>query len=403
MRDDPTRRVQAGSTWTAKVELPRDPISGARRSKWISGFPTRKEAERAAVRLRSDLMSGTWGDTPRDLTLARYLVDQWLPLVEARDLKATTKASYRMIVNTYVVPRIGHVLLSTATPMTFERLLADLRQDGRAQRTGGLSAKSRRNIHGVLHKAYGDALRNGLVARNPLDAVLPPRDDSDVEPTAGHRVWTPAQVQAFLDRAQRERLGSLLFLVALTGARRGELVGLLWEDVDLDAATIHIRRAAVIAHGKGVVISTPKTRRSQRTIHIDPTTVAVLRRHRGAQAAERLAAGGAWQDSGLVFPAVTGLCLHPGLVTKAFNRLVEAAGLPRIRLHDLRHTHASVLLAGNVPVTDVSERLGHANPSITLNIYSHVIPGRGAKVALLAADLLLGTPAPDEAAPPYRP
>lgn len=380
-----------GSTWTAKVELPRDPVTGQRHSRWLGGYATKRQAERAALQLRAELLTGTWAQAPRELTVARFLTEQWLPLIEGRDLKASTKAAYQMTVTSYIVPRIGHVPLAEVTPMVIERLLADLRTTGRTLRPGGLSAKTRRNVHGVLHKAFGDALRNGLINRNPLDAVVPPRDTS-TEP-AGHRmaIWTPTQVQAFLGHASQDPSGPILHLLALTGARRGELVALLWDDVDLDTATLDIRRSAVVASGRGVVVSSPKTRHGHRTLHIDPVTTAMLRRHRATQAATRLAAGPLWNDHGLVFPARDGTLLHPGLVSKAFVRLIATAGLPPIRLHDLRHTHASVLLADSVPITDVSERLGHANPSITLNVYSHVLPGRGAQVAQRAADLLLGT------------
>ena len=383
-----------GSTWTAKVELPRDPLTGQRRTRWLGGYDTKKQAERAALELRAEMLTGTWAQAPRELTVARFLLDQWLPLVEGRDLKESTKAAYQMTVTSYVIPRIGHLPLAEVTPMVIERLLSDLRTQGRTLRPGGLSAKTRRNVHGVLHKAFGDALRNGLINRNPLDAVIPPRDTS-TEPAARRMaIWTPAQVQAFLDHAAGNPFGPILHLLLLTGARRGELVALLWDDIDLDTGTLDIRRSAVIAPGRGVIISSPKTRHGHRTVHVDTATVAMLRRHRANQAAHRLAAGPAWHDEGLVFPSRDGTLLHPGLVSKAFTSLTSTAALPSIRLHDLRHTHASVLLAGRVPITEVSERLGHANPSITLNVYSHVLPGRGAEVAQRAADLLLGTTPP---------
>ena len=127
-----------GSTWTAKVELPRDPVTGQRRTKWLGGFDTKKQAERAALALRAQLLTGIWAQAPRELTVGRYLTDQWLPLVEGRDLKASTKAAYQMTITSYVVPRIGHVPLASVTPMVIERLLADLRTDGRTLRDGGL-------------------------------------------------------------------------------------------------------------------------------------------------------------------------------------------------------------------------------------------------------------------------
>jgi integrase len=173
------------------------------------------------------------------------------------------------------------------------------------------------------------------------------------------------------------------------GLRRGEVAGLRWDDVDLDRREAAIRRTRVVV-GWQVHVSEPKTRRSRRTVSLDPTTVAVLRAHRARQLEERLAWGPTWQDSRHVFCSEGGQPLHPQRVTKAFDRMLAIHGLPKIRLHDLRHTSASLALLAGVHPTVVSERMGHANVGITLDTYSHVVKGMQEEAAVKVAELLFG-------------
>jgi integrase len=171
--------------------------------------------------------------------------------------------------------------------------------------------------------------------------------------------------------------------------RRGELLGLRWVDVDLDLARVAVRQTLVLA-GRQVVVSEPKTSRGRRSIALDPRTVAALRTWRAAQAAERLQWGGAWVDSGLCFTREDGTPLHPEWLSDAFAWRVGRVGLPRIRLHDLRHTHASLGLAAGVPVKVMSERLGHTSSSFTADAYQHVTPALEEQAAATVARLVFG-------------
>jgi integrase len=236
----------------------------------------------------------------------------------------------------------------------------------------------------TIRRALRDAARWGLVARNVATLASPPRPRR-----AEMRTWTAGELRAFLDHVAGDRLGALWMLAASTGMRRGELAGLRWADVDLERGRVAIRQTLVLA-GRQVVRSEPKTNRGRRSVALDPRTVAQLRAWRAAQAAERLAWGAGWTSSGLVFTRDDGTPLHPEWLSDAFEWRVRTAGLPPIRLHDLRHTHASLGLAAGVPVKVMSERLGHTTSSFTADAYQHVTPQLEEAAAATVARLVFG-------------
>jgi integrase len=373
-----------GKTWSYKVELGRNPVTGERRMKIVGGFPTSKKAQSARAVAVAHLATGAYVEPAKD-TLREYLLDRWLPAIEARGLRSSTAYSYRMLIEKYCVPHLGHVPLQKVDGMAVTAMYVALGREGKVKSTGGLAPKTIRNLHGVLGKAFRDAVRWGVLVRNPIDAADPPRR-ADVE----MKSWTADQVGTFLRAAEADRLAGLWRLEAMTGMRRGELVALRWSDVDLDAGRLHVRQAAGVVTGVGVVVERPKTAKGTRSISLDEATRAALRQHRRRQLEERMAAGPAWVDTGLVFTHPDGTMFHPGRITKTFRLLLERAGLPPIRLHDMRHSHASLLLGNGVPVKVVSERLGHAQASVTLNVYQHVLPGADEEAAETAARLVLG-------------
>jgi integrase len=236
-------------------------------------------------------------------------------------------------------------------------------------------------------------VRRGYVARNVAAAVDLPKG---MAPEM--HVWSPEQLRAFLDHARRDRLYAAWLLFATTGMRRGEVAGLRWPDVDLEAGRVSPRRPRVVVNYE-VHVSEPKTAKGRRSMALDPATVAALRQHRARQAEERLAVGPRWHDSGLVFTWPDGRPLHPERFTKWFQQIVRAAGLPRIRLHDVRHSYATAALAAGIPAKVVSERLGHATIAITMDTYSHVLPGLDAQAAGTVARLILGDPDQEPARP----
>jgi integrase len=248
-----------------------------------------------------------------------------------------------------------------------------------------LSASTVRRVHATLHRALRDAVRWNRLQRNPVDAADPPRlSSADLE----MKVWSRKELKAFLASARESRLYPLWLTLATTGMRRGEVLGLRWQDIDLEAKTISIRQTRVM-YGYQPLLSTPKTRRGKRQVALDPATVAALKEQRRRQKAERLAQGARGKASGFVFTQEDGEPYHPERVSKLFAGASRRAGLPHIRLHDLRHTYATLALSLGIHPKVVSERLGHASIAITLDTYSHCLPVLSEEAACRVAALVL--------------
>lgn len=206
------------------------------------------------------------------------------------------------------------------------------------------------------------------------------------------KVWSPEQLRRFLDLVADDRLYAVWLLMATTGMRRGEVVGLRWSDVDLEAGRLSVVQTIVTVN-REVLVSEPKTTCGRRSIAFDATTVAALRQLRRRQVEERMALGEAYQESGLVAVLEDGTPINPRLWTSWFVRHAAASGLPHIRLHDLRRSYATAALGAGIPAKIVSERLGHASIAITLDTYSHVLPNMQEQAAEQVAQLILGCPA----------
>lgn len=249
----------------------------------------------------------------------------------------------------------------------------------------GLAPKTVRHVHTMFHKALNDAVRWGLLARNPADRADPPRPASPEM-----HVWSPEQLRTFLKFVEPHRLYAAWLLFGTTGMRRGEVLGLRWREVDLKNKRLSIVRA-LVAVNREVVVSEPKTSKGRRTVALDAVTAAELECHRIRQLEERLRIGEAWQDTGLVFTHEDGSFLSPRLVSSWFAQLARDAGLPRIRLHDVRHSYATAALIAGIPTKVVSERLGHASIAITLDTYSHVLPNMQEDAAEEVARIIFGT------------
>jgi integrase len=379
-----------GNTYTWYLFTP-DPVTGQRRQHTKGGYETKKECQAALNDALTALRIGTFVESSKR-TVARYLLDEWLPAMQPPRVRPSTWLSYQRNLERHVIPALGEIELQRLTPAHLTRFYRTLLTGGRLDGRGGLSAKSVKNIHGALHPALKDAVRWGYVARNVADAADPPK-----VVTPEMQVWTPAQIRTFLTHVRDDRLYAAWMLFATTGMRRGEVAGLRWVDVDLAAGRVTPRKPRVEVNYK-VHVSEPKTAKGKRSLALDPTTAAALREHRARQAEERLIVGPGWQDSGLVFTWGDGRPLHPERFSRWFERLAREAGLPKIRLHDVRHSYATAALAAGVPAKVISERLGHANIAITMDTYSHVLPGMDERAASVVARLILDDEPPGEAA-----
>jgi integrase len=374
------RKRYAGS-YTVIADLGRDPGTGRRRQIWRSVKGTKRDAERLLVELLHERDSGLERPTGRQ-TVGQYL-ERWLDDYVAPSLSPRTASDHRRVVRKVLIPALGSVELAALRPQQIQSLYGRLLRDGRADGRGGLSKRSVRIYHQVLHTALHHAVRWQLLARNPADAVQPPR-------AARRELLTlsPADVSRLLAAADETSIGALARMAVMTGMRRSELLGLRWRDVDLAGGLANIQQTAQRISGQGWVFSQPKTQLSRRSVALSPDTVRILAGHRTAQLETRLLAGPAYEDRDLVFATPLGTPLEPGTILRTWYRVLDVAGVGHVRWHDLRHAHATLLLSAGIHPKVVSERLGHASVSITLDTYSHVLPGLQASAAAQLDTLL---------------
>ncbi|MGO8685380.1 MAG: tyrosine-type recombinase/integrase [Thermoleophilia bacterium] len=353
-----------------------------RRRQTKGGFRTRKDCQVAMTKAVAAVAAASFVPATH-VTLREFLLTEWLPTIRG-SLRETTYESYKGLCSDHIIPRLGCLKLQQLTASEINGLYAHLLQAGRVRGSGGLSASSVRRVHAALHRALRDAVRWGRLTVNPAAAVDPPKVSAEHEERT---VWSAAQLAAFLESVRDDRLTALWRLLALTGMRRGEALGLEWGDLDMEASRLSICRALVPVNGVAHLCE-PKTRQGRRTLALDRETLATLQAHAARQAAERSQAGAAWQSSDSVFVRPNGAQLEPYAVSKAFRNHLQAACLPAIRLHDLRHTYASLALASGINPRIVSGRLGHSTVAFTLDVYAHVLPQQDEAAAAAIAALL---------------
>jgi integrase len=348
-----------------------------------AGFATKREAEEALTKVLASLSAGTHIE-PSRLRLSEFLDEEWLPSVRST-IRPNTFLSYSGHVRRHIVPHLGSMPLQQLQPAHINAFYSRLLTEGRGQDKPGLSPASVRRINATLHRALRDAVRWNRLTRNPVDFADPPRLGMT---QAEMKVWSATELRQFLGHERESRLYALWLVLATTGMRRGEILGLKWTDLDLEARRVSINKTRVML-GYAAHTSEPKTRRGRRMIALDPATCAGLKEHGRRQKAERLAFGSQWKDTGYVFTKKDGEPLHPERVTRLFLSASKKAGLPHIRLHDLRHSYATLALAAGIHPKVVSERLGHANIAITLDTYSHSIPALSEEAASQVAALVV--------------
>jgi integrase len=376
--------ARKGNRYYAVIYEGTDPVTGRTRHRWHAGGHTRKEAERVLAELVKRHHDGDYR-APERITFGDYLQQRWLPAKKTQ-LRASTYDSYARNIANHVIPALGPIPLQRLTPEDLDPFYARLLADGRRNGSGGgLSIKTVRYIHTMIRKALADAHRKGSVLRNVADLADPPK--LSAAPKREMRVWTAGELRTFLTEIEAHRLHPAYFLAANTGMRRGEVLGLRWSDVDLDAKRLSVHRSLVnVAYE--LTLSDVKTASGRRVIDLHDRTVAVLRAWRKRQLEERMLAGDRPDDASLVFAHPDGSAIHPDYFSQCFDRHLAKSSLPRIRLHDLRHTHATILLKAGVHVKVVSERLGHANVAFTMTVYQHVIPGMQADAARTFSDVV---------------
>lgn len=361
-------RKRADGRWEASFSLP----DGKRRF-----FYTRTQQE-AAVKLRqarNALDTGMPLPTER-LTVAVF-AHQWLDATRP-SIRPRTWQRYEEYLRIHVVPGLGKIPVARLGPADLERLYA-------AKLQAGLSPTTIAHLHTVIHTALAKALSWGLVGRNVAELATPPRVSRREMKTLD-----AAQARVFLQAAASDRFEALYVLALSTGMRQGELLGLRWQDVDLDAGTLSV--TATLQRGRGgYALTEPKTPRSRRRVFLAAPAVAALRRHKVRQLEERLRLGPAWQENGLVFTSEAGRPVNAtNICRREFYPLLQRCSLPKIRFHDLRHTAATLLLERGMHQKIVADMLGHSDTGTTLNLYSHTTPAMHQAAAAVMGEILGG-------------
>jgi len=344
---------QADGRWCAILNLGYSE-SGKRRRRYVRG-KTKREVREKLLKLQQQRADGILLDSSK-LTIGEFL-ERWLDDDVRLNVKPATLQSYAGIVRNHLKPRVGGVRLVRLTPAGVQRLYSELEKEGKSPRL-------RLYVHAVLRRSLSRAVRWGLVVRNVCEAVDPPRLIRKEM-----MVLNPDQAMMLIKAAEADRLHALYLVAITTGLRQGELYGLHWSDLNLEGATLSVRRTLVEINGK-LTTAEPKTTKSRRLVALPAVAVEALFEHRKRAIAEGNAA------SQWVFCDENGGPLRrQNVQRRSFKPLLKSAGLPEIRFHDLRHTSATLLLSQGVHPKVVQERLGHAQISITLDTYSHVLPG----------------------------
>ena len=368
---DGTIRRRRDGTWEGRTNVLRVDGITARRS--FYGH-TREEV---AAKLRAARFRREESVAEPTRQFVRDFLGEWLETRRSQ-IRATTWAHYEKYLKNHIIPSLGHHRLNQLQPQHVQRFYQE-------KVDSGLSPTSVRHFHVILHRALKQAFRWGLVTRNVADLVDPPRR-AHVE----MQVLNGDQIKALLEVTQGTRLYALWVLAVTTGMRRGELLALRWKDVDLATASLSVVATLQEVRHRQFMLAEPKSQRSRRRIALSSLAVEALRQRRLAQREEQVLAGTAWRENDLVFSNALGDFLDANnVVNRTFRPLLQQAGLPKIRFHDLRHSAATLMLSQGVHPKIASEMLGHATVAITLDLYSHVTETMQRDVAS-AMDRLLG-------------
>lgn len=359
-----TRNGKEYTFWEARATIGYDPGTGKQIQKSITG-KTQKEVRQKLSKIITELDEGTY-KVPSKITVREWLKN-WLTDYLG-NVKPSTALLYRQQAEMYIIPRLGSLKLEALTSDDIQKFYNELfrsKEDGGR----GLSAKTVKNVHGVFHKALEQAKKNHVLRFNPSDACELPRIyKQEIKPL------NREQAAAFLREIQGHTHEYLFQIALFTGMRQGELLGLSWDNIDLDHGTLTVKRQLCREKKKGgkYYFSPPKNNKS-RALTLAPSVVRLLRWQKLKQNGDRLKAGEAWEETGLVFTNPTGGCLSYRTVYDCFKLVMKKLGLPDIRFHDLRHTYAVFALQSGDDIKTVQENLGHATAAFTLDIYGHVL------------------------------
>ncbi len=356
--------TKKGSKYYIIVDIGRD-NTGKRKQKWYGGFKTKKEAEKELIKVLNQIENNTFIN-PDKITVSEYL-KQWLYDYVEKNLAPVTIESYRTNIEKHIIPCLGLNLLQKMQPIHIQQFYNEMLVKGRTDGKGGLSPKSVLYLHRILREAINHALKLQLVNRNVVDLVEPPRQKSFKA-----KFLNENQVQILLDTLKYTNLYIPTLLAVGLGLRRGEALGLKWDDIDFEDKTITISRS-LLPSQKGVIFHDPKTEKSNRVIIAPNTILLELQKLKDKQQEHKDLLGDAYKKDNLVCCYNDGSYFNPATFSGLFLKALRRYKLEEIRFHDLRHTNATLMLKHNIPAKVASERLGHSGIGITLDLYSHVM------------------------------
>lgn len=348
-----------GDKYSFTVDIGKDPRTGKRKQKTVSGFRTKKEAQAALAELVTDVEKGNYVEPVK-----RKFEDFALHYIETIYVNRVKRSSYETahnVIKTHIIPFFRNVDINDIDQFLVHEFYSLKMKEG-------YSSNYIQRMHEMIRLLLRVAFKWELMQKDIASLIQAPRIQKKTM-----NVWTIGQVNEFLKFTKHSRYHPVYFLAAYTGMRKGEILGLTWDDVNFEEKTISINKT--LYHIKDeFLLQEPKTSSSVRTIHIDDDIIRVLKKQKVKQNLERLKYGGVYKEHNMVFAQETGEFVNPPGVNGLFTRFIKQSGLPRIRFHDLRHTHATILLQMGVNPKLVAERLGHSSVNITLDTYSHVLP-----------------------------
>jgi integrase len=361
--------VQRGKTWSYVVDVGKDPITGRRRQKTKGGFTRKKDAEVALRKILSEIDEKRFIEPSKE-TFSSYL-ENWFSSHYQKRIKETTVSSRNYLMKKHLIEENPFADKEIAK-ITTENIdaLYNLKLDE------GYSTSYIRKMHQMLNQAFNQAVKWKKISANPVVDADPPSVKSEEM-----RIWCIEEIQAFLNQCRDERHYMTFLLAIYTGMRRGEILGLKWSDIDFTRKVIHVQRSLAYIPNQGYAFTTVKTKGSNRQVPIPDKILHELIAHKERQQKWKEHLGDLYEDQDLVVCTESGTMQDPRNVIRVMKRICKASNVTAIRFHDIRHTHASILISEGVDVVKVSARLGHANPKITLEIYAHLIPNTHNDVA----------------------
>ena len=370
-------KKRSEGSWSVVIYLGHDPVTGKERHKWHTVHGNRKAAERELTRLLREFDTGAYVDAVK-LTVKEYL-EKWLQDYARVNVAGKTFERYAAVVKHQLAPALGSLPLAKLQPLHIQTCYSQMLQGGRKDgREGGLSPQTVLHHHRILRQALQQAVRWQLLARNPADAVEPPRPQP-----REMRALDEAQTAWLIDATHGTRLYIPVLLAVSTGMRRGEILAVPWQEMNLISGAVSVCRSLEQTKAGGLKFKDTKSRHGRRPVSLPEITVEALRQHKAAQDARKALLGSDYQDNDLICCRDDGTIWPPNAFTSAFRDLLRRRGIAAMRFHDLRHSHASQLLRAGVSPKVIAERPGHSKVGFTLDAYSHLLPGMQEEAARL--------------------